>query len=114
LISITVDLDEIEQARDYLSALQQINKQEESKRVDLISRLGDVLVLRTSKRRKNLSKAEEILGEILDEADEEIVDHQLTIQTLITLSELLLEELHSTGEEDVLVEVEGKRKTRNY
>ena len=108
LIIVTIDLEEFQQARDYLSTLQLINKQEENKRVDLCNRLAEALILKASKRRKNLAKAEEILDEIVENAEKEIISHRLTIQALINLSELLLEELLSTSEEEILEEVEEK------
>jgi tetratricopeptide (TPR) repeat protein len=108
LIDVTIDLEEIQQAKEYLSDLQLINKQEENKRVDLCSRLAEALILKMSKRRKNLTKAEGILEKIVEEAEEETIDHQLTVKALINLSELLLEELHATGEEEILEEVEEK------
>jgi tetratricopeptide (TPR) repeat protein len=105
LIDVAIDLGEDEQARDYLTDLQLINQQEENKRVSLYSRLAEALILKNSKRRKNQTKSEKILEEILDE---EIVDHHLTVKTLINLSEILLDELKSTGEEEILEEVEEK------
>ncbi len=105
LIRVAIDLNEIKQAEDYLSDLQLINEQKENKLVDLRSRLAEALILKTSKRRKNLVKAEEILEEIVEE---EVTFHHLTIQALANLSELLLEELKATGEEEILDEVEEK------
>ncbi|MCG3218104.1 MAG: tetratricopeptide repeat protein [Candidatus Heimdallarchaeota archaeon] len=108
LITVTIDLEEIKQARGYLTDLQLINEQEDNKLVNLSCRLAEALVLKTSKRRKNLVKAEEILEKIIEETEEEIIEHRLTIQALVNLSELLLEELRLTGEEEILEEVEEK------
>ena len=108
LIGVTIDLEEFQQARDYLSTLQLINTQEENKRVDLRCRLAEALILKMSKRRKNLAKAEEILEEIVVEEEKEIIEHQLTVEALINLSEILLDELRLTGEEEILDEVDKK------
>jgi hypothetical protein len=105
---VFLDLEDFKQAKDYLSDLQQINEQEENKKVDLFCRLAEALILKTSKRRKNLVKAEEILEKIVEEAEEEIISHGLTGQALVNLSELLLEELRFTGEEETLEELEAK------
>ncbi len=105
LIGVSIDLDEVQQARDYLIDLQLINKQEENKRVDLCSRLAEALILKMSKRRKSLTTAEEILEEIVEE---EIIIHDFTVQALINLSEILLEDLKTTGEEEILEEVQKK------
>ena len=107
LIDVTIDID-IKEAREYLSEMQLINEEEENKLVDLYTRLAEALVLKTSKRRMNLTKAEEILEEIVEEAEKEMIEHQLTVKALVNLSELLLDELLSTGEEEILEEVEGK------
>jgi tetratricopeptide (TPR) repeat protein len=104
LIDVTINLDEIEQARNYLSDLQLINEQEENKFIDLWSKLAKALILKTSKRRKNLTKAEEMLEEIVKEE----FHFEATVHALVNLSELLLEELRLTGEEEVLEEVEEK------
>ncbi|MHA1911020.1 MAG: tetratricopeptide repeat protein [Candidatus Kariarchaeaceae archaeon] len=104
LICLTIDLD-IDQAKDYFVDLQLINEQEENKRIDQQSRLAEALILKKSKRRKNLTKAEEILEEIVEE---DILSHDLTVRALINLSELLLDELNSTGEETILVDLEEK------
>jgi hypothetical protein len=101
---VAIDLEDFKQARDYLRELQQINEQGGSKSVDQCSRLSEALILKTSKRRKKLVKAEELLEEI---AEEETIDHQFTVQALVNLSELLLDELLSTGEEEIIEEVEN-------
>ena len=108
LICVAIDLEEIEQARDYLINLQQTNKQENNKRIDLQTRLAEALILKMGKRRKNLTKAEELLDGILEESEKELISHDMIVQALINLSELLLEELKSTGEEDLLKDVEEK------
>jgi len=66
------------------------------------------MILKTSKRRKNLAKAEEIMEKIVEEGDEEIIDHDLTVEAILNLSELLLEELRSTGDEEILEGLENK------
>ncbi|MHA1912673.1 MAG: tetratricopeptide repeat protein [Candidatus Kariarchaeaceae archaeon] len=108
LIRVTIDLGNINQARNYLGVLQQKNEKKENKKVDLWSRLAEALVLKTSKRRKKLARAEDILEEIVNESNEEVISHELTVQALVNLSELLLEELRLTGEEEVLQELEEK------
>ncbi|MHA1911247.1 MAG: tetratricopeptide repeat protein, partial [Candidatus Kariarchaeaceae archaeon] len=105
LIRVAIDLEEIKQANDYLSDLQLINDQLVNKLVDLRSRLAEALILKKSKRRKNLAKAEEILIGIVEE---EVSFHDLTVQALVNLSELLLDELNSTSEEEILEELEEK------
>ena len=106
LVDVAIDLEDIEQAREYLSELQLINEQEEDMLVDLQCRLAEALILKTSKRRKSLTKAQEILNEIVEEGKEEIILGEYTVKAIINLSELLLKELQSTGEEEILEEVE--------
>ena len=107
LIDVNIELD-IDQAQIYLKKLQQINEQEENKKVALQCKLSEALILKASNRRKSLTEAEGILEKIVEDAKEETIDHQLTIQALVNLSELLLEELKSTGEEEILEELEKR------
>jgi len=108
LIDVNLELNEIRQAKVLLGDLQLINEQKENKQVELRSRLAEALILKNSKRRKNLAKADEMLTKIVEDTEEEIIDHQLAVKALIALSELLLDELNSTGEEEILGEVEEK------
>jgi tetratricopeptide (TPR) repeat protein len=105
LIIVSLDLEEIIKAKDYLIGLQLINEQEENKIVDLYSRLSKALILKNSSRRNNLTKAEEILEEIVEE---DIIIHELTVRALFNLSELLLDELRHTSKEEILEELEEK------
>ncbi|MHA1911141.1 MAG: tetratricopeptide repeat protein, partial [Candidatus Kariarchaeaceae archaeon] len=103
LLRVSIDLGEIQQAKGYLIKLHQLTENEENIQLDLQSRLAEALILKTSRRRKNLTKAEAILEEIVEE---EIIFHDFTVHALINLSELLIEELITTGEEEILEEVE--------
>ncbi len=102
LISITIDMNSLEQAKKYLQHLQQINTQVESKRISQTYRLARALLLKTSDRLANKFDAQKLFQQV---AEEEIVDWELTVTALLHLCELLLLELKTTSHKEVLNEV---------
>ncbi|MHA1910865.1 MAG: tetratricopeptide repeat protein [Candidatus Kariarchaeaceae archaeon] len=101
LIHAAIDQEELVQK--YLNKLELINKQEELKLVDLRYRLARALLQKRSNRTRIRANSERILIEIVDE---EVLEHRLTVLALLGLCELLLIELNSSGDEEVLEEVE--------
>lgn len=67
-------------------------------------RLAKALILKTSDRLIDKATAQKLFQEI---ADEKVVKHELTIDALLNLSEMLIEELQITGSEAVLTELEN-------
>ncbi|MFW9948123.1 MAG: tetratricopeptide repeat protein, partial [Candidatus Odinarchaeota archaeon] len=101
LIEITVDMDDLELAQQYLESIKQIRDQEESEWINLIYRFGMVDILKKSPRAKNRVKAEKLLKEII----EENFQTYFTIIAILSLSDLLLVELRITNDTKVLVEL---------
>jgi len=101
LIEITVDMDDLELAQQYLESIKQIRDQEENEWINLIYRLSMVDILKTSPRAKNRVKAEKLLKEII----EENFQTYFTILAILSLSDLLLVELRITNDTKVLVEL---------
>ncbi len=91
-----------DQANVYLQKLESINAMEENKLIDQRYRLAKALLLKMSTRVVSQAKAQEILKEIIDE---EIIKHDLTVEAMLNLFEILLHELRTTGRQDVLTEV---------
>ncbi len=104
LLCGAISRDSNDEAKKYLRQLQDINEHEESKVVNLRYRIGEALVLKTSMRARNRAKAEELLEQV---AAEEIVVHDLTVVALLSLCDLLLAELHISGDAEVLREVQA-------
>ncbi|NHK31726.1 MAG: tetratricopeptide repeat protein [Asgard group archaeon] len=101
-ISLLIDLNQIEEAKESLKQLQKINEQEENKLVAQMARVSEALLLKTNKRAKNRAKAEELLSKVLEE---EVINYEVFLVALINLSELFLIELQLTGDEEALAEL---------
>ena len=99
LISVSLDAKEKRRAERYFNRLKEINGLDTDKVVFQMYRLAEAMILKTSNRMRDKVQAQELLREIIEE---EIVDHSLTVLSLLNLCELLLEELKITGEKDVL------------
>ncbi|MHA2394656.1 MAG: tetratricopeptide repeat protein, partial [Promethearchaeota archaeon] len=105
LITLTVDMGDLELAQKYFNRLKQLNEQEESKWINLHFRFMNALLLKTSTRAKNRVKAEEIFKEIIEE--EGVL---LKIDALLELCDLLLVELRITNDAEVLKEIKTNLK----
>jgi tetratricopeptide (TPR) repeat protein len=95
---------EVEQAQRYLEQLEEINDKVDNKTIDLGYRYSKAIILKTSPRIHNRAKAEEIFKQIVQE---EMIHSETTINALLNLCELLLDELSLTNEIEVLNELEN-------
>ena len=102
LITLLADNNKSTDALPYLDELKQINDAEENKLVDQRYRITYALVLKASNRLLKKFKAADIFKEI---SEEEIVDHEITVQATLNLCDLLLVELRLSGNEETLLEV---------
>ncbi len=91
-------------ARDYLSKLEQVTSESDSKVVSQHYRLSNALILKKSGRVRDRVKAEDIFEQIIEEG---MTDQTVTAEAMIHLCDLLLIELKATGEEEILVKVKG-------
>ncbi|MFX0060968.1 MAG: tetratricopeptide repeat protein [Candidatus Hermodarchaeota archaeon] len=99
LIAVAIDKNSLEQAQKYLLHLQKIDSQEENKIINQRNRVAEALVLKTSTRIKDWNKAEQLLKKV---AEEEIVDHALTISALLNLCELILTRIETFNTQEPL------------
>ncbi len=95
---------EVERAQRYLEQLEEINDKENNKTIDLFYRYCKAIVLKTSPRIHNRAKAEEIFKQIIQE---EMIQGEVSINALLNLCELLLDELRISNENEVLSELEN-------
>ncbi|MHA2362596.1 MAG: tetratricopeptide repeat protein [Candidatus Hodarchaeales archaeon] len=102
LIKFTLEKKDVNTATNYFQKLKDLNKQEEIKSINQRYRIADALLLKNSTRTVKKAKAQEIFQQI---SEEQIVDHDLTILAMVNLCELLLLELKTSGDEEVLLEV---------
>ncbi|MFX0050611.1 MAG: tetratricopeptide repeat protein [Candidatus Hodarchaeota archaeon] len=102
LISVAVHWGNVEDANFYLEKLQQINEKEKEKAIDQVYRLSNALVLKKSSRVVKRAEAQQIFQQI---AEEEVITHSFTVDAMLYLCEMLLQELRTTGSEGVLTEI---------
>lgn len=102
LIQLCIDTKAYKEAEYYIQHLQKINEKEENIVLNQLCRLSQAMLLKTSKRITNIAEAQKIFLQV---AGEEIVFFDLTIDAILNLCELLLAELQSFGNEEVLSEL---------
>lgn len=98
LISASLDSNNTKSAQRYLDRLRFIESSENNSFIRQLRKIAEASLLKTSSRMKHRVEAQELLQEVLEE---EIVDHSLTVIALIGLSELLLDELKISGDQEV-------------
>lgn len=101
LINVFVDMNSINQAKKYLKKLQEINKDNKNRLINQLTLVGEGLLLKNSKRARDLGKAEELLEQV---ANEEIIKVEVTILAMLNLCDLLLMELTLTNENEIFNE----------
>ena len=102
LILVCIDKGELDLAENYLNELLIIDKKESNKTIAIRALTANAIFLKTKKRTTHRAKAEEILKNIVSS---EVSDHEVTIDALINLIELLISELHLTNDINVLNEL---------
>lgn len=93
-----------ETVTSYLNELNEINERRGS--IPIVNqkiRLAQAIVLKTSKRIIDKATAQAIFQQV---AEEEIIWHELTVEAMLNLGDLLIFELDTTGDEAVLNEVQ--------
>ncbi|UCG00975.1 MAG: tetratricopeptide repeat protein [Candidatus Heimdallarchaeota archaeon] len=102
LIRLSIDTNALDQAKEYIQQIQKINEKGDNVVLNQICRVAEALLLKTSKRITNLAKAQRLLQQV---AKEKIVFFELTVDAILNLCDLLLGELRTFGNEEVLNEV---------
>lgn len=102
LFIISLDANSLKQAQQYLLRMQQINEQVKDKRSDVACRVNKALMLKMSSNSLDQEKAKEILQEFVKE---EIINWEFTERALLHLCDLLLSDLQTYNNQDVLSEI---------
>ena len=102
LILLSLDNNELSECQNYLQKIKELKKRVKSRIVNQQYQIGKALLLKTSTRFRSKMKAIEILEKVVKE---EVADYNLTITAMIALCDLLLFELKTTGEEEILIKV---------
>jgi tetratricopeptide (TPR) repeat protein len=107
LVLLALESNEPNLAQEPLKRLGQIHERTQNRIVKHRYLIANALFLKSQKRVRQKMKAEEILAQVVEE---EVVDHALTVTAMIHLCDLLLFELKTTGEEEILREVKDLTK----
>ncbi len=102
LIKLSIDLNNLEQAQDYLQRLKQINEKENNKWLNQTYNLGHATLLKTQNRVIQRGEAQKLFKQV---AEEELIDFELAVDAILNLIELLIDEFHRYRSEEVLQEV---------
>ena len=102
LFEANLNKGDIKTAEECLERVRKINDKEQNKRINQSFRLCEALLLRKSKRTRDLGKAQEILKEI---SEEEIIQVQISISAMINLCEMLVLEFKESKDSEVLNEL---------
>ncbi len=103
LIVLSIRNNELENINNYLEDLHQISQEHPNlKYISQIYKLDKAIILKISNRVKIRMKAANIFKKL---SEEKIIDHEITIESMTNLCELLIYELELTGNEDILIEI---------
>lgn len=102
LILVHLDMNNIEKAKDILNQLEKLSVQTESTVFKNLFIISKALVLKNSRRIRNLTEAEDLLKKITEKEIETPILYQLA---LINLCELYLDELKFMNNVEVLDEI---------
>ncbi len=103
LILISLDNNMLDKAKEYFDELEKIKNELSIKSIDQRYKIAEALILMTSTRFQNRAKAEGLLKEVIND---ETTSHEIVEKALLTLCDLLLDELKITGSIEVLDEIQ--------
>lgn len=102
LIEVALEKGDTDLAHVYSNEIKKLNTENDNKLINQISRMASGLIYKTSSRLKDKAAAIDIFRRIVEE---DIIDYDTTINSILHLSDLLLFELKLTDEEEVLIEI---------
>jgi len=103
LLVLYLGMNSFEQANYYLDRLKQLTDRDNNKFIKNVYLINKAGVLKSSLRARDRVKAEEILKQVLGE---EGIDHETNIGALLHICDLLLIELRSSNDLEVLDEIQ--------
>ncbi|MHA1646055.1 MAG: tetratricopeptide repeat protein, partial [Promethearchaeota archaeon] len=92
----------LETTQNYLEEIKEINKKENSSRINFRYRIAKALILKKTGINRNIIKAESILNELLEENS---VENELLVIILLNLCEILFREIQTSKEQEILGEI---------
>ncbi|MBY9007484.1 MAG: tetratricopeptide repeat protein [Candidatus Lokiarchaeota archaeon] len=104
LIHLSIENNDLGDLDEYLEKLHGISlKNPESKQIDQLYRLDKAIILNSKERLRDKMQAAIIFEEI---SKENIIDHEITVEAMVNLCEVLIFELELTGDITILKEIE--------
>ena len=103
IFHVVLDKGDLKEAEKYLEEMNELKNQEEYEIIKLNYLINKALLLKANPRASNLSKAEKILKEALEE---EIVLYEAHIDALLNLCDILLTDLQNTNDPEILNELQ--------
>ena len=102
LVRIFLEMDRIERAQEFFLKLKKLKINEENNFVVLFCDVAHALILKKSGRFRDLGIAMNIFEEVIRN---EIISHEITVNCLLSLCEILLVELKATVNEIIIEEI---------
>ncbi|MHA1989876.1 MAG: tetratricopeptide repeat protein [Candidatus Hodarchaeales archaeon] len=102
VIQLSIYKGDYEQAEKYLQRTVELTKDNPSKQDKLVHDLSKALVFKSAGRMIKSAEAQQLLNQI---ANEEIIKSDLTIQSMLNLCELLVNEIKFFGKEEIIEEL---------
>jgi hypothetical protein len=103
LIILNLNLDDITKANEFLDKFD-IIRDSNNKMVQIRKNLGTALILKNNPRAMYKFEAQKTLSNIINQG---VVDHELTIISMVNLCDLLIDELQTYNQEEVFLELEN-------
>ncbi|MHA2298611.1 MAG: tetratricopeptide repeat protein [Candidatus Hodarchaeales archaeon] len=102
LIKLSIERKDPERAKLYVQRLRQVNDQDSSKYIDQFYRVGKATVLKTSNRVIHKAEAQKLFQQVVKER---VTDIEISVDAILNLCELLLDEYRAYKDEEVFQEV---------
>ncbi|MHA1520657.1 MAG: tetratricopeptide repeat protein [Promethearchaeota archaeon] len=102
LINLRLEQDQVQEAKKLIDELQVIAEKTGNQKIQQRFQISTALYLKKNLRVKNVYLAQKIFRDIANEA---IIKHELTVEALINLCDLLIFELKISNEEEIVTEI---------
>jgi class 3 adenylate cyclase/tetratricopeptide (TPR) repeat protein len=100
-IRVCLELSQLEQAKKYLTQIENIQLEMNHKGIDQVYHLSQALIYQKSKRRVKKARAQVLLEKIMEE---KVLNHEYTIVAMQHLCELLVDEMRTEPADEIFIE----------
>ena len=102
IISVSIYDNDLDNARQYLKQLQELNKDTSIPKIDLWARVAEALVLKSQENEQDIERALGLLKQI---AEKEKINIEIYGDVLLNICDILLKQLQKTNQETYLKEI---------